>query len=123
MADLSRKLSRDPAIQRLLRDMERHENERELERVRANPEAHKLTRLMQPGKRVSYRHFKGGGVPGCQVHYGYCVWRNAAGYFLSFREVFNAATGEGERDKWVAHKTRKAARSTAERWARDSLSG
>lgn len=115
-----RLLSLEP-IQDILRDLEQGRRADELERVKADPEGHTTTLIMEEGKEPTWRYWKGGGVPGCRVRFGYMCWRNAAGYFLSFREVWDPEKGQGFRDKWVPHRKRRLAADTARRWAADSL--
>ena len=54
---------------------------------------------------------------GIEVRCCYSCWKNVAGYYLSWVERRSADAGE--RSQWVAHKTKKAARACAERWAED----
>jgi len=115
-----RLLSCEP-IREILEELEQTRLTGERERAEADPEAHRLTLVMERGKQASWKYWDGGGVPGSRVRYGYTCWRNAAGYFLSFREVWDAEKGEGYRDKWVPHRKRRLAADTAKRWAAESL--
>lgn len=86
----------------------------ELRKVRSDPEANKLTRLMGP-KGNTYRYADGGrDHTGRTVRFCWSCWKNAAGYFLAWKEV--RGENQGERVGWTAHRTRKAARAWSTRW-------
>ncbi len=108
------RLEREPAVQRVLLEMEVSRREVERKQVEADPEAHKTTRLME---KTNFRYWpaKHKLPDGAKVSFCYTTGRNRAGYFLSFREVWDAEKDEGYRDKWVAHKRRKGASYHAER--------
>jgi hypothetical protein len=109
----------DQLVADVFGDLERDSRKLELERVKADPGKHKTTRLMAAGKPCSYRYALGAHG----VRYCWTCWRNAAGYFLSFREIHDHEARQVRRDKWVAHKKRKLAKDTAQRWASDSRKG
>lgn len=87
-----------------------------------DPKAHKLTLIMAEGKPASYRYYDAGkDGRGWEVRFGYTCWRNAAGYFLSFRETIPPKGSKAKyalkRDMFAARKVRKRARALAERRA------
>jgi hypothetical protein len=108
----------DREAQRVLEPIWRQvmETEREIEaeNVDRDPEAHKTTRLME---NSNYRYWpaKRRTETGARVSFCYTTHRNRAGYYLSFREVWDQKKGEGFREKFVAHKKRREARYMAER--------
>ena len=117
-SEVRRRLEAEPAIQRILMEMEITRRKAEKSAVAKDPEKHKLTTLM--AKNANYRIWRGGrDSKGRQVDFCYSSWKNIAGYYLSWREVFDQANGEGFRDKWVGHKQRKAASAMMERWAEE----
>lgn len=106
-------------LNRLWRDVIQGSREKELAAVRRDPEAHRLTRLMEPGRSFRYRYADGGrDHTGRSVRFCWSTWKNAAGYYLAWKER-RGERGQGERVGWTAHKTRKAARSWSERWCRE----
>ncbi len=99
----------------------RAHHEIELEEIEADPKKHKLTKIMGP-KGSSYRYYSAGkDGRGWEVRFCYSCWRNAAGYFLGWREVIppkgSTANHAGKRDKWIARKVRKRAAKLAKRRA------
>jgi hypothetical protein len=71
-----------------------------------------------PADRMNYHYVPSHTTDeGVKVTCCYSCWKNVAGCYLSWVE----RTGEkgGSRKQHVAHKTRKAARACAERWAKD----
>jgi hypothetical protein len=80
----------------------------EAERAREDPVAYKLTTVFPTGSSLNYR-FWSVKVRGRSVRYAYCTERNAAGYFLCWRETINKKGG-GKRDLWRASKRRKMVR-------------
>lgn len=86
----------------------------ESERAKADPKAHKLCRIMADGKPASYRYVPAGkDGRGRAIWFCWSCWRNAAGYFLGWREV---RTREYvKRDQWIARKVRRRARALAHR--------
>lgn len=107
----------DPVVRqldRLIVDFHRREQARELALIEEDPDAHALTKIMAGGKPTSYRYFrsKRRGVRFC-----YLVHRNAAGYFLTWREV-TRKDGSGHRDEFSAWKSKKSAIAAARARAR-----
>lgn len=104
-------------FEQIMGRVQRTAQDRELARIRSDPKAHKLTRLMADGKSTSYRYVPAG-VDGWNRTVWFC-WschRNAAGYFLGWREV-TRRDGTGKRDQWVARRVRKRAKELAMRRA------
>jgi len=97
--------------------MERERAELEAERVRKDPKKHKLTRLFPAGVDPERRHrgFDAGTGPnGRRVWFVYSTARNAAGYFLTWRQTEHP-DGRVVRERWCAHKLRRAAKHFARR--------
>ena len=90
--------------------MEKQSAKQELEAIeRDGRHAHALTKL--PGTKHGWSSKL------CTVDdavaFAYACWKNAAGYYLSWREDYDHATGTGTRSDFKAWRTRKA----ATRWA------
>lgn len=111
-------MSIDPVrrtLDRLIDDFHRREQSHELARIEEDPKAHAATRIMGNGRPARYRYFsaKRRGVRFC-----YLVHRNAAGYFLAFREV-RRKNGSGFRDQFTPFKSKKSAIEHARRHAKE----
>jgi hypothetical protein len=77
----------------------------ELKRVKANPEANRLTLIFENG--TNYRYFRTErNKGGPEVRFCWTTKRNAAGYFLAFREIIYKK-GTSERDQLVADKVKR----------------
>lgn len=101
------------SFRRFMAEMELERREALLRQIAADPAKHKLT-LVMTEKGASTRYWKAGiDGRGREIRFGYTCWRNAAGYFLSFREVVNK-DGTGFRDKFAARKVRKRAAALAQ---------
>jgi len=86
------------------------DNRRERAAAKADPRAHRLSRLFE---NPSYRVIKAGKTQyGDDIGFAYSCHPNAAGYFLSWREVVGEE-GEGRRDLHVSHLKRKVAKQFA----------
>lgn len=80
-----------------------------------HPERYRLSRTIARGKPASYRYWPAGtDDEGRKVGFGWTVWKNIGDRYLGFREVWDPNKGEGFRDRWTEHKTRKQARGWAE---------
>ena len=90
-------------------------DEAELERIRENPDAHKLTLLMEPGKPATYYYFVKSKRRGREVRFCYSKHRNAAGYYLRWREI--ETRDKLIRDDFGALKTKRSALNSARRAA------
>lgn len=111
-------LNADPTIQSLLLDLESFRQDAELRRIKENPAAHKLTRLMPHGVPMSYRYYPAGkDGRGRTVRFCWTSHRNAAGYFLGWREVISPKSGKGHRDMWAARKIKRRLAELAKRRA------
>jgi hypothetical protein len=85
--------------------------------AQADPRRHKLTPYMMPGKSGQYHLIEAGrSQRGQVVRFCWSVHKNAAGYFLGWREV-RLLDGQVRRYDWVARKVRRRAQELAERRA------
>ena len=103
-----------PLYQSAALDYYRHE----CERAQADPKKYRLSLSFAPGCEMRYR-FVRAGTDGRKraVRFCYSRDRNAAGYFLIWRERFSK-TG-GERDQWDSTKDKCDAIATVHRLARE----
>ncbi len=114
------RLERDPTIQRILREIHESRLARHAAKVDADPESHKTTRLMEPGRPLTYRAYPAGTDElGREVSWCYSCWRNRVGYFLTWREVTDPVKGAFSRGRWAAHKKRSVASKLCARWAKE----
>jgi len=101
-------------VQDLFADILGRIDQQDAERDKKNP----LTRRFVADK-MNYHYVKSHTTAeGVKVECCYSVWKNVAGYYLSWVER-TGPNKNGSRKQHVAHKTRKAARACAERWAVD----
>ena len=79
----------------------------EYERAKAAPLVNKLTRVMEEGKGTNYRYWGGEIInrKGQRVRYCWSVYRNAAGFYLGWRETWRK-NGTVIRDRFVARRVR-----------------
>lgn len=104
----------------MLAEMRLDQYERMDAAIRAEPVKHKLT-LQWPkdSDGPSVRYFEGGiDRRGVRRRFCWTTNRNAAGYFLSFVEVYKTKTGFGERKEFRASKTRHLMKERARRMYR-----
>ena len=88
----------------------------QLDAIKRNPKRHKLTLIMANGKRANWRYIPAGkNGRGSKVRFCYATNRNAAGYYLVWREVETAK--QVKRDQWDATPSKKDAIETARRRA------
>lgn len=93
---------------RMLRDMQQAGLERAESAAKADPRAHRLSRVFPKGARMNWRYYRAGrDGRGSEVRFCYTVERNVAGYFLAYRET-RYKSGNGKRDQWAASKSKKA---------------
>lgn len=107
-------------MQVLLARMELTSRKQMVAAAKADPVKHKRT-LQWPAESdgPSIRYFEGGvDRRGVRRRFCWTTNRNAAGYFLSFVEVYNSKRGRGERKEFVASKTRKLMKARARRMYR-----
>jgi len=106
------RLASDPLIARMFADYARMNNERETAAAKADPAAHKLSRVFDGGPR--YRYWRAGrDARGREVRFCWSTNRNVAGYFLAWREVIGKTSSK--RDQWAARKSRAACTELAAR--------
>lgn len=91
--------------------------------AKVDPHRHRLTRIMERGKPCNYRYYAGGrNRHGWAVRYCYATNRNAAGYYLAWREVEAPTKSKSKvrmrRDTWSANPLRKDAAEWCRRMAR-----
>lgn len=94
-------------IQRIMLEMQVEQLERTRSAVLADPAKHKLTTHFPDNARMRWIYYEVKGKRGPRVRYCYSTERNLAGYFLGWRETFDAKKGRGKRDMWIASKRRK----------------
>lgn len=83
--------------------------------AKADPVRHKTT-LQWDRADLRWRYFEGGiDRRGVRRRFCYTTTRNAAGYFLSFVEVWDSKKGRGERTRFVASKKRHLMKDRARR--------
>lgn len=92
------------AIAQLWADVTQSQMAREEAAAKANPAAHRLSRVMERGKRTRYLYYGPIKVGGRKIRYCYATSRNVAGYYLAWREIETAKTVK--RDMWTASKRR-----------------
>lgn len=82
-------------------------------KAKADPQAHKLTKIMDEGKSASWRYWSAApdGL-GRQVRFCWSCNRNAAGYFLGWREVVSK-NGTIKRDRFLSRKLKHRVREIA----------
>jgi hypothetical protein len=103
-------------LQELADNLNWEAHEREVAQARANPVKYKLTLCFEGGD-PNYRGYEGPrDRRGRQVFWLWSTKRNAAGYFLFWREVHDK-DGTIKRDKWFAHKTKRRLIERAQRFA------
>lgn len=96
-------------------DFERGEREREEQRAKADPKAHRLSRVFAGRTGTSYNLLLAGRNGKNQsVWYCWSCHRNVAGYFLGWRQT-RRQNGTVKRDQWAARRSRKAVASLAQR--------
>lgn len=113
-------------LQRMLNEMfgqvQRNFNAEESARAKADPQAHKLTRVFEG--RTNYRYYDGGkDSRGRKVWFCYSTGRNVAGYFLTWRQVETPAKLKARkpgdlvstttRDQWSASRSKKTVKERA----------
>jgi hypothetical protein len=102
-------------ISKLWSDIQAEQNSYEAERARENPVKYKKTRVFPSGASMSYRFYREKNGRGQEVRYCWSTERNAAGYFLCWREVRGKQAGK--RDMWRASKQRQVMkRCCLDRW-------
>ena len=99
-------LMTDPTFRDLIVNFNRMNNDREAEAAKRNPLANKTTRVFDPGVSTNYRYWgpvKNG--KGQKVRFCWSSHRNAAGFFLGWREV-HMKNGTVKRDRWLSRRVK-----------------
>lgn len=105
------------AFRDILMRFEVENAQRAIAAAKADPVKHKKT--LQWDGELRWRYFEGGlDRRGVRRRFCYTTTRNAAGYFLSFVEVWDSKKGRGERKDFGASKTRKLMKERARRMYR-----
>ena len=106
-ANVEQRLLKDPRLVALWVAGQQHFIDAESKRAKADPLAHKLTRVMEDGKPPSYRYWRGEltNGKGQRVRFCWTVHRNAAGFYLGFRETWRK-NGNTVRDQFVSRRVK-----------------
>jgi hypothetical protein len=97
-------------LDRLIRDFHQSSNKAEASKAKADPVAFKKTRVFDGGARLNYQFYGGRkNGRGHAVRFCWATNRNAAGYFLAWREVISKK--QMKRDMWIAHKVRNKSKA------------
>jgi hypothetical protein len=107
----------DPVLMSLWQEVQQGVNRRESERAKADPLSHKNTRVFDAGVSASYRYYpapKNG--KGQKVWFCWSTHRNAAGFFLGWRETYRK-NGTVKRDKWLSRRVKTRCKEIAKRRA------
>jgi hypothetical protein len=110
-------------LAQMVRRFEDSANKRESDQAKADPKTHKLTRVMEGKYGMRYWWIPCGkdGL-GRKVYFCWTKHRNAAGYFLGWRETYSVPKGKQgrqsiKRDQWIARKAKWRAKEVCERRA------
>ena len=107
----------DSSLGQALRFIEQTSMEVEERQAQADPKRHKLSRIMERGKSLSYRYVPAGrNGRGSKVWFCYACNRNVAGYYLCWRQI--ETKDAVKRDQWDATPFKKDAIDLARRRAR-----
>lgn len=107
-----------PLVAKMWSDIQQSSMEREEAAAKADPKAHKLSRVMAKGQRYVYTP-AGKSARGATIRFCRSTQRNVAGYFVCWREVETPAKKKAKnvgdlvsttkRDQWTAFKSKKSA--------------
>lgn len=115
--DATSELSKIPEFRDLIISFNRMNNDREAAAAKREPLKHKLTRVFEPGVSTSYRFWPAGkNGKGQRVIYCWSSHRNAAGFFLGWRETY-MKNGTVKRDRWLARRIKARCAEIAKRRA------
>lgn len=104
------------AFSGILMRFEIERREQLYEQIAADPVKHKTTLQWPKGSNgPSIIFYEGGVSRGVRRRFCYTANRNAAGYFLSFVEVYHLKKRMGERKEFRASKTRRLMDARAKR--------
>lgn len=95
--------------------LQQDSNKHEAETAKADPLSNKLTRVFDPGVRANYRYWgpvKNG--KGQKVRFCWSTRRNAAGFFLGWRETI-MKNGTTKRDRWCSRRVKARVADVAKR--------
>lgn len=96
----------------LFGELEQAERRREVEAAQRDPLKHRLTRVFAAGVTANYRYFNAGkDGRGRRIFFCTATHRNAAGFFLTWRQVETATIMK--RDQWSARRKKKDAKEIA----------
>ena len=108
-------LANDPVLMSLWQEVVQAGNRRQAEQAKADPLTHKTTRVFDAGVSANYRYWgpvKNG--KGQKVRFCWACHRNAAGFFLGWRETW-MKNGTIKRDRWYSRKVKARAADVAKR--------
>ena len=115
--DMETRLLRMPDIQELLRSFEQMNRERESAAAKRDPFKNKTTRVFDAGVSAAYRYWPAGkNGKGQKVMFCWSTHRNAAGFYLGWREVY-MKNGTVKRDRWLARRIKNRCAAIAKRRA------
>ena len=104
--DAATELNKIPEFRELFASFAKMNNDREETAAKADPLAHKTSRLFPSGVSAGYRYYGGKrNGKGQRVLFCYSVHRNVAGFFLGWREVY-MKNGTVKRDRWVSRRVK-----------------
>jgi len=109
-----------PAVQKMFHEMwadiQHSQWKREIERAKADPQANKLTRVFDQGVSLGYTYINAGkNRKGQSVWFCWSKERNAAGYYLAWRQV--RMRKKTKRDQWCARKIRRRCKEISQKRA------
>lgn len=91
-------------------DIQKMDQASALKKIAADPRGHKLTRYMAAGANTNWRYCPAGkDGRGRTVRFAWACHRNAAGYFLGWREIVSKDGKTIERDQYFARKVKRRA--------------
>lgn len=104
---VEQRLLKDPRLVALWVAGQQHAIDAESSRAKADPLAHKLTRVMEDGKPPSYRYWcrELTNGKGQRVRFCWTVHRNAAGFYLGWRETWRK-DGRVVRDQFISRRVK-----------------
>lgn len=94
----------EQALAPLFIEIEQASRKRESEEAKKDPLKYKKTRVFDGSAGYHYWQTRDG--LGRNVRFCYSTHRNAAGFFLGWRETWNKKGG-GKRDKWISRRRKK----------------
>lgn len=102
----------DATLSRIFVDLDQADRRREAEAAQRDPLKHRLTRVFAAGVPANYRYFNAGkDGRGRRIFFCTATHRNAAGFFLTWRQVETETMTK--RDQWSARRKKKDAKAIA----------